>query len=98
MPKAKATIEEGAVIRVRDWPETTREQFVVKAIFDVPGSPYPRQVSAYRIDKSSGGARLAALRTFPLELCEVDPKASIARTAFMQRVRQRLGKENDGDV
>lgn len=85
------TVSPGVVIRVKDWPGTFGERYVVAAIRDVPGSEYPEQVDAHRLDSMNGAPALAALRTFPLDCCVVDARKTRDRARHLARVEQRMG-------
>jgi hypothetical protein len=88
---SKVTVQ--SVIRVREWPATIGERYLVKEIRTVKKSPYPNQVDAWRIERKTGGTyQCATLRTFPLELCEVDEKFTKTYEAHVRRVRARLGE------
>ena len=84
-------MEKGTVIKVIDWPGTFGDRFVVAGIRTVPGSKYPQQVDAWRLDNLNGAPALAQFRSFPLELCVVDEKATTQRQRHLERVAARTG-------
>jgi hypothetical protein len=70
--KELRNVEPGVVVTVRDWPGTRDEKFVVLRLVENPKSPWPHQVEAR-------SASSLSVRTFPLELCTVDERATKAR-------------------
>lgn len=73
-------IRPGVVVRVRGWPGTAGEKFVVQRIVNVDDSVYPRQVFAHRIELWPNAnypkGRTGAFRAFPLDLATYDEKGS----------------------
>lgn len=71
----QSEISPGVVVKVRNWPDTQGDRFLVYQVVDVHGSEWPRQVYAHRLEKGS----VAGFRAFPLEHCRIDPKATKLR-------------------
>lgn len=77
----------GLVIRVKDWPGTYGERYVVEKVVDVPGSEWPLQVYAQAVQPDG---RVCGFRAFPIGLCTVDRQATARHEA---RTARRKGQQ-----
>jgi hypothetical protein len=105
--KVVHALESGAVIRVGEyhgkdprlagdkWPGTDRERYVVTEVHPNTGatsSHWPVVVEALRVDKIQSGYELAARRTFGLDYCVVDQRATDTFKKHHESVARRRNK------